>query len=89
MDYSPPESSFHGIIQARILGVGCHSFSNDLPDPGIKSVSPALQANSLSLEPPGKPSCNLETEIKSAGLLGEVLFYILQLGCLPKFRKYH
>ena len=28
----------------------------DLPDPGIKPVSPALQADSLPSEPPGKPS---------------------------------
>ena len=27
----------------------------DLPDPGIKSGSPALQADSLPSEPPGKP----------------------------------
>ena len=27
----------------------------DLPDPGIKPGSPALLANSLSPEPPGKP----------------------------------
>ena len=27
----------------------------DLPDPGIKPGSPALQADSLSSEPPGKP----------------------------------
>ena len=31
------------------------SFSRDLPDPGIKSRSPALQTDSLSSEPPGKP----------------------------------
>ena len=24
VDYSPPDSSVHGIFQARILGVGCH-----------------------------------------------------------------
>ena len=28
----------------------------DLPDPGIKSESPALQADSLPIEPPGKPN---------------------------------
>ena len=28
----------------------------DLPNPGIKPWSPALQANSLPSEPPGKPS---------------------------------
>ena len=27
----------------------------DLPDPGIKSMSPALQADSLPPEPPGNP----------------------------------
>ena len=27
----------------------------DLPDPGIKPMSPALQVNSLPTEPPGKP----------------------------------
>ena len=29
--------------------------SGDLPDPGIKLGSPALQADSLLAEPPGKP----------------------------------
>ena len=28
----------------------------DLPDPGIETRSPALQANSLPIEPLGKPS---------------------------------
>ena len=28
----------------------------DLPDPGIEPVSPALQADLLQSEPPGKPS---------------------------------
>ena len=30
-------------------------FSGDLPDPGIEPGSPALQADSLMSEPPGKP----------------------------------
>ena len=29
----------------------------DLPDPGIKPGSPALQADALPSEPPGKPCC--------------------------------
>ena len=29
--------------------------TGDLPDPGIKLRSPALQADSLPSEPPGKP----------------------------------
>ena len=28
----------------------------DLPDPGVKPVSPALQADSLPTEPSGKPN---------------------------------
>ena len=29
----------------------------DLPDPGVKPGSPALEADTLTSEPPGKPSC--------------------------------
>ena len=32
-----------------------HPSAGDLPDPGIKTQSPALQADSLVSEPPGKP----------------------------------
>ena len=36
-------------------GVGCHSLlQGNLPDPGIKPRSPALQTDSLLSEPPGK-----------------------------------
>ena len=61
MDGSPPGSSVHGISQARILtGVGCHSFfQGGLPNPGSEPGSPALQADSLLSEPPGKSKCKL------------------------------
>ena len=51
---SPPGSSVQGILQARILEWVTISFSRDLPDPGIKPWSPALQADSVLSEPPGK-----------------------------------
>ena len=36
--------------------MGCHFLSSgDLPDPGIKPTSPALQADSLPSEPSRKP----------------------------------
>ena len=55
MDCGPPGSSVHGTLQARILsGLPFHS-PEDLPDPGIKPQSPALQADSLLSEPSGKP----------------------------------
>ena len=48
-----PGSSVHGILQARILK--WVSFPGDLPNPGIEPRSPALQADSLLSELPGKP----------------------------------
>ena len=52
MDCSRPGSSVHGILQARIVEWVAISFSRDLPDPGIKPMSPALQVYSLPSEPP-------------------------------------
>ena len=37
-------------------GLPCPS-PGDLPDPGIKTRSPALRVDSLPFEPPGKPMC--------------------------------
>ena len=37
MGCSPPGSSFHGILQARIL-MGCHFLLRNLPDPGIRKL---------------------------------------------------
>ena len=39
MDCSPPGSSVHGILQARILGCVAIPFSRDFPDPGIEPGS--------------------------------------------------
>ena len=49
-DCSPPGSSVHGSLQARILEWDAISFSGDLPNPGIQPRSPALQADSLLTE---------------------------------------
>ena len=54
MDCSPPGSSVHGISQSRILEWAAISFSRDLPDPGMKTRSPVLEADSLPSEPPRK-----------------------------------
>ena len=53
MDFSPPSSSIHGILQARILEWLAIAFSGGSSNPGIEPRSPALQA--LPPEPPGKP----------------------------------
>ena len=55
-DCSLPGSSVRGISQARILEWVLPFPSQwDLPNPGIEPRSPALQADSLLSEPPGKP----------------------------------
>ena len=54
MDCSLPGSSVQGILQARILEWVAIPFPEDLPNPGIKPTSPALQVDSLLPEPPGK-----------------------------------
>ena len=59
MDCSPPGSSVHGTLQARILEWVAMPFSRDLPHPGIEPgspVSPALAAGVFTTEPPGKPA---------------------------------
>ena len=56
MDCSPPGSSVHGILQARIVDWIFPS-PGDLPDLGIKAGSPELQAYLqffLLSEPTGK-----------------------------------
>ena len=52
VDWSPPGSSVHGVLQAKILPF---SSAGDLRDPGIEQGSPALQKDTLPSEPPGKP----------------------------------
>ena len=51
MDSSPPGSSVHGDSPGKITAVGCRVLPGDLPNPGIKPRSPALQADSLPAQP--------------------------------------
>ena len=56
MDCSPPGSSVHGDSPGKNTGVGCYALlQGGLPSPGIKPRSPALEADTLTSEPPGKP----------------------------------
>ena len=54
VDCSLPGFSIHRILQARILEWFTISLG-DLPDPGIEPGSPALEADALTSESPGKP----------------------------------
>ena len=49
------EYTVHGILQASILEWVAFPFSRDLPNPGTKPRSPALQEGSLPTELSGKP----------------------------------
>ena len=60
MDCSSPGSSVYGILQARILEWVAISFYRGLPKWGIEPRSPALQADSLSSEPPGQTQLGLK-----------------------------
>ena len=59
MDCSPKAFSVRGIFQTRLAWVAMPS-SRDLPDPGIKLTSPALQAVSLPAEPSEKPLIDIK-----------------------------
>ena len=55
MDCNLPGSSVHGILRQEYWSGLPDPSPVDLSDPGIESRSPALQADSLPSEPPGKP----------------------------------
>jgi len=59
MNSSPPSSSVHRILQARILEWVAISYSRGFSWPrdrtGLLAVSPALAGEFFAPEPPGKP----------------------------------
>ena len=63
MDGSPPGSSAHRILQARILEWVAILFSKDIPDLSIEPGSPVLQVEFLPSEPPGKSLMKVETSV--------------------------
>ena len=91
MDCNLPGSSVHGILQVRRLEWVAIPFSGDLPNPGIKPGSPALQADffftalqgdSLPSEPLGKSLWGVKTHQLSSP------FYAVQ-GHLQRLTKWN
>ena len=74
VNYSPPSSSVHGILQARILEWGAIPFSRGSSQPRDWTWSSALWADSLPSEPPGKPIFKVFIALVTILLL---LFYVL------------
>ena len=58
MDCNLPDSSVHGIFQARLLEWVAISSPGDFPNSGIKPMSPILAGRFFTTEPPGKPIRN-------------------------------
>ena len=55
MDCSPPGSPVRGLFRQEYWSGLLFPSPGDLPNPGIKPRSPALQVDSLPSEPSGKP----------------------------------
>ena len=104
MDCSLPDPSIHEIFQARVLEWVAISFSRGLPDLGIEPRSPALQADTLPSELPGKPTLmkvtynhpvnwarSLQKQLQLA--LAAVAFWFLSIGNTPPVQlqppRYH
>ena len=69
MDCSPPGSSVHGILQARILEWVTVLFSRRSSPPRDQTRSPTLQADSLPAELQGKPK---NTRVGSLSFLQQI-----------------
>ena len=75
MDRSPPGSSVHGVVQAKNWSKLPFPPPEDLPDPGIKPMSPVLQVDSLLLSHLGSPfSIRLTIINKKRGNFSEHLW---------------
>ena len=72
MDCSPPSSSVHGISRQEYWSGLPFPPPGDLPNPGIKPMSPALQADSLLLNHWGSsysPMISVQTPASLVGTL--------------------
>ena len=59
MDCSLPDSSVHGISQARILGWVPFLFPEYRPNSRVETASPTMACGFFTTEPPGSPGRNM------------------------------
>ena len=82
----PPESSVHGIFQARVLGwVAIFLLQGISPTQGSNQASPvfpALQANSLLAELSGKPRNNSNLKNNSWNELNSLTYFFFILDII-------
>ena len=99
VDFRPPSLFCLWVSPGKNTTVGCHLLlQGDLPDPGIKPGSPALQANSLpKSEPLGKPMVRTVSQFNSVAESCPTLCYLINRSTpglpvhhrLPEFTKTH
>ena len=83
MDYSPPDSSVHGILQAKLLEQVAPP-PGDLRNSGIKLeslTSPALAGRFLPLAPPGKPIFYIQSIVQS---LSQLRLFCDPIDCIAQ-----
>ena len=83
MDCSPPGSSVHGILQARILEWGAISFPRGSSRPRDRTQVSHTAGRRFTSEPPGKPNVGNLGSVPGWGRSpGEGNGYLLQYSCL-------
>ena len=85
MDCSLSGSSIHGIFQARVLEWIAISFSRGSSRPRNRTRSPALQADALPSEPPGKPHYAKDNPKSTTGLTLRVEGNAIRKECIESF----
>ena len=76
MDCSPPVSSIHRISQQEYWSGLSFPSPGDLPNPGIKSVSPGLAGRFFTTEPPEKLPYYLQGFCLFVCFLSFLLYYL-------------
>ena len=92
MDFGPPGSFVHGIIQVRILEWVAIYSSRDLPNPGIEPVPPALADGFVTTDPreankAPRMLLQKQTAINKYYLLFNLLLLFSKIHCLCKCIK--
>ena len=72
IDFSPPGSSVHGILQERILEWLAISSPGDLPNPGMECWSPALAGRFFTTNAAGEGGLSLTTRVFPGPLVSHV-----------------
>ena len=88
LDYRPPDSSVQGFPRQEYWSRLPFSTPGDLSDSGIKSVSPALLADSLPLSHLGSPTI-LQNPINPSKTYTRCFLKILMLCLITQNSKHH